>query len=151
MLNPDSNTRYVLSLSQSTPLMDQTRYFFGHVTPRAASSQLYSNKTSKFMIKDSVSIPLWDVGKMLTTKLNTNSEITSAIFNFLGNLSRSLKVLLLFPLKTSRENYVEVFHSSPLGSSVSHFYALPLFRFNMYRRKVRINSTMSYLKPPNFL
>lgn len=73
---------------------------------------------SKFMIKDSVSIPLWDMGKMLITKLNTHPEITSAIFNFLRNPSRSLNALLLFPLKTSRENDVEVFYPFPLRLTI---------------------------------
>lgn len=129
MLNPDSNTRCVLSLSQSTLVVGQTKYFFGHVSAWAAPLQLYSNRNSKFMIKDPVSIPLWDVGKMLMTKLNTNSEITAAIFKFLGNLSRSLTGLLLSPLKTSWENDMEVFHPFPLRLTREQFPTFILYHY----------------------
>lgn len=75
--------------------------------PWAAPLQPYPNRNSKLMIKDSVCIPLWDVGKIFITKPNTNSELTATIFGFLGNFSTSLTALLLSTLKASRGNDVK--------------------------------------------
>jgi len=126
--------------------------FFGSISfPRAAPLKPYSSRNSKLMIKDSVCIPLWEVDKMFIAKPNTNSELRATIFSFLGNFSRFLTALLLSTLKISTENHVKVLTMSPISirayqSTASHFYPLPLLRFNMYRNKVRISSTTSCLK-----
>lgn len=86
------------------------------------------------MIKDSVCIPLWDVGKIFITKPNTNSELTATIFGFLGNFSTSLTALLLSTLKAGRENDVKFW------LYVIHFqYGLPEHSFPL------LSSTFTYI------
>lgn len=103
------------------------KIFWQYILSLLSPLKAYSNRNSKLMIKESVCIPLLHAGKIFITKPNTNSELTSKMFDFLGNFSRSLTAFLLFTLKTNTENYMEVLcHPFPLGLTR----ALNNFRFS---------------------